>query len=102
MARRNIGPGDVLTLHYVFHDRLPAARAGLLAARSLIAVQLVAREELAPEADAPFPHCADDGLVNRLVDRLDLEQCRRLHARIRGQDRATALHLAAQPAAGGG
>ena len=45
---------------------------------------------------------ADDGLVNRLVDRLDLEQCRRLHARIRGQDRATALHLAAQPAAGGG
>ena len=102
VVRRNIGPGDVLTLHYVFHDRLPAARAGLLAARSLIAVQLVAREELAPEADAPFPHCADDGLVNRLVDRLDLEQCRRLHARIRGQDRATALHLAAQPAAGGG
>ena len=102
VARRNIGPGDVLTLHYVFHDRLPAARAALLAARSLIAVQLVAREELAPEADAPFPHCADDALVNRLVDRLDLEQCRRLHARIRGQDRATALHLAAQPAAGGG
>ena len=102
VVRRNIGPGDVLTLHYVFHDRLPATRAGLLAARSLIAVQLVAREELAPEADAPFPHCADDGLVNRLVDRLDLEQCRRLHARLRGQDRATALHLAAQPAAGGG
>ena len=102
VARRNIGPGDVLTLHYVFHDRLPAARAGLLAARSLIAVQLVAREELVPEADAPFPHCEDDALVNRLVDRLDLEQCRRLHARIRGQDRATALHLAAQPAAGGG
>ena len=102
LHRRNIGPGDVLTLHYVFHDRLSAARAGLLASRSLIAVQLVAREELAPEADAPFPHCADDGLVNRLVDRLDLEQCRRLHARIRGQDRATALHLAAQPAAGGG
>ena len=102
VVRRNIGPGDVLTLHYVFHDRLPATRAALLAARSLIAVQLVAREELAPEADAPFPHCADDALVNRLVDRLDLEQCRRLHARIRGQDRATALHLAAQPAAGGG
>lgn len=101
LRRRNIGPGDVLTLHYVFHDRLPAARAAVLAARSLIAVQLVAREELAPEADAPFPHCADDGLVNRLVDRLDLDQCRRLHARIRGQDRATALHLAVQPAAGG-
>ncbi len=101
VTRRNIGPGDVLTLHYVFHDRLPAARAGLLAARSLIAVQLVAREELAPEAAAPFPHCADDGLVNQLVDRLDLEQCRRLHARIRGLDRSAALCLAAQLAAGG-
>ena len=94
VTRRNIGPGDVLTLHYVFHDRLPAARAGLLAARSLIAVQLVAREELAPEAAAPFPHCADDALVNRLVDRLDLEQCRRLHARIRGVSRTEALQLA--------
>lgn len=94
VTRRNIGPGDVLTLHYVFHHRLPAARAGLLAARSLIAVQLVAREELAPEAAAPFPHCADDALVNRLVDRLDLEQCRRLHARIRGVSRTEALQLA--------
>jgi hypothetical protein len=93
VTRRNIGPGDVLTLHYVFHDRLPAARAGLLAARSLIAVQLVAREELAPEAAAPFPHCADDALVNRLVDRLDLDQCRRLHARIRGVSRTEALQL---------
>ena len=93
VTRRNIGPGDVLTLHYVFHDRLPAARAGLLAARSLIAVQLVAREELAPEAADPFPHCADDALVNRLVDRLDLEQCRRLHGRIRGVSRTEALQL---------
>jgi hypothetical protein len=101
LHRRNIGPGDVLTLYFIVHDRLDNPLAELLAARSLIAVQLVAREELAPEAAAPFPHCADDGLVNQLVDRLDLEQCRRLHARIRGLDRSAALRLAAQLAAGG-
>ncbi|MDX9834402.1 MAG: hypothetical protein RBT36_04220 [Desulfobulbus sp.] len=94
VPRRNIGPGDALTLHCVFHDRVPAGRAALLAARSLIAVQLVSQEELAPDPIEPFPHCADDGLVNQLVDRLDLDQCRRLHIRIQGEDRPTALQLA--------
>lgn len=92
--RRNIGPGDVLTLLYVLHSAVPADRADLLAARSLIAVQLVATEELQP--DNSFPHCKDDAMVNALVSSLDYEGCRQLYQRIRGVPRSTALRYARQ------
>jgi phage anti-repressor protein len=92
--RRNIGPGDVLTLLYVLHESIDADRADLLAARSLIAVQLVAKEELQP--DHTFPHCEDDAMVNALVSALDYEQCRQLYQRIRGVSRNTALRYARQ------
>lgn len=92
--RRNIGPGDVLTLLYVLHNAIPADRADLLAARSLIAVQLVAKEELQP--DNSFPHCADDAMVNALVSCLDYERCHLLYKRIRGVSRGTALRYARQ------
>jgi hypothetical protein len=92
--RRNIGPGDVLTLLYILHDAIPADRADLLAARSLIAVQLVAKEELQP--DHTFPQCKDDALVNGLVSSLDYEQCRLLYQRIRGVPRSTALRYTRQ------
>lgn len=96
--QRNIGPGDVLTLWYVLHDAIPADRADLLAARSLIAVQLVAKEELQP--DHSFPHCEDDAMVNALVSSLDYEQCRQLYQRIRGVPRNAALRYARQFVAG--
>jgi hypothetical protein len=92
--RRNIGPGDVLTLLYVLHGTIAAAQADLLAARSLIAVQLVAKEELQP--DHTFPHCEDDAMVNALVSSLDFQQCRHLYQRIRGVPRSTAIRLARQ------
>ncbi len=92
--RRNIGPGDVLTLLYVLHNSVPADRADLLAARSLIAVQMVAKEELPP--DNSFPHCEDDALVNALVTSLDYERCRQLYQRIRGVPRSVALQYAMQ------
>ena len=92
--RRNIGPGDVLTLLYVLHNSVPADRADLLAARSLIAAQLVTKEELQP--DNSFPHCEDDAMVNALVSSLDYERCRQLYQRIRGVPRSTALRYARQ------
>lgn len=92
--RRNIGPGDVLTLLYILHAGIPADKADLLAARSLIAVQLVAKEELQP--DHTFPHCEDDAMVNALVSSLDFERCRQLYQRIRGVPRSTALRYARQ------
>jgi hypothetical protein len=46
--RRNMGPGDILTLHYVFHNNVKEETADLLAARSLIFIKLIEKEELLP------------------------------------------------------
>jgi hypothetical protein len=90
--RRNLGPGDILTLHYAFNNRLPEASASLLAARSLIYIKLINKEELLP-GESEAPHSEDEVMVNRLVDRLEFGQCRDLFDRIRLADRRTALEL---------
>ncbi|MFP3869252.1 MAG: hypothetical protein ACLFVT_00030 [Syntrophobacteria bacterium] len=90
--RRNLGPGDVLTLHYSFHDRLGEDLARLLAARSLIYIKLINKEELLPGV-SEAPHSEDEVRVNRLVDQLQLHDCRELYGKIRLATREGALEL---------
>ena len=87
--RRNMGPGDILTLHYALHGGLSKERADLLAARSLIYIKLLKKDELLPGTSAA-PHSEDQARVNRLTDRLTLEDCEALFDRIRlaGRERA--------------
>jgi hypothetical protein len=90
--RRNMGPGDILTLHYALHGRLAETRENLLAARSLIYIKLLQKDELMPgKSDAP--HSEDEVRVNRVVDRLTAEDCRILFDRIRLANRESALRL---------
>ncbi|MGE5310523.1 MAG: hypothetical protein ACM3MN_02150 [Nitrospirota bacterium] len=90
--RRNLGPGDILTLHCAFHNTIPAEQANLLAARSLIYIKLIKKEELLP-GESEAPHSEDEVMVNRIADRLAFEQCRDLFGRIRLADRRAALEL---------
>jgi hypothetical protein len=90
--RRNLGPGDVLTLHYAFHDDLQKDVADLLAARSLIYIKLIQKEELLP-GPSDAPHCEDEVRVNRLVDGLSFEDCKILFTRIRLAKREEALRV---------
>lgn len=92
--RRNFGPGDVLTLLYVLHGSVPPDQGDLLAAQSLIAIQLITKDELLPEN--VYPHCEDDALVNSLVRSLDYEQCHQLYRRIKGMPKAMALRYTRQ------
>jgi hypothetical protein len=90
--RRNLGPGDILTLHYALHNAIPAEKANLLAARSLIYIKLINKDELLP-GESETPHSEDEVMVNRLVASLDLPQCRELFDQIRLADRRKALEL---------
>ncbi|TVQ97899.1 MAG: hypothetical protein EA399_11755 [Desulfovibrionales bacterium] len=99
VRQRNMGPGDLLTLHFVFHPDMDHDRTDLLAARSLIAIQLVTKEELIP-APNRYPQSEDDATVNNLVHRLDYDQCRVLYERIRRAPRPTALRYTRQMVAG--
>ena len=91
--RRNMGPGDVLTLHYALHNKLTDAVANRLAARSLIYIKLIQKEELLPGA-SEAPHAEDEVKVNRLVDRLNFKQCGEIFKKIRLLKREDALRLA--------
>ncbi len=91
--RRNMGPGDVLTLHYSLHHGLQEELANLLAARSLIFIKLVRKEELIP-GSSETPHAEDELKVNRLVDRLAFTHCRELYEQIRLAKRERAVELA--------
>jgi hypothetical protein len=91
--RRNMGPGDILTLHYALHGGLREELANLLAARSLIYIKLIEKEEMIPGKNKA-PHAMDEVRVNGLVDRLSFNHCRELFERIRLSKRAQAVEVA--------
>jgi hypothetical protein len=90
--RRNMGPGDILTLHYALHGGMPVDLANLLAARGLIYIKLLQKDELLP-VDSDAPHSEDEVRVNRVVDSLNLEDCRVLFDQIRLAKRERALKV---------
>ena len=71
-------PGDLLTLALIFEHPPEMKRQRLLAARSMIYNQLVSMEE-EPPGDGDFPDAVEDIQVIQRVNRLTLDDCRRLH-----------------------
>jgi hypothetical protein len=80
--RRALGPGDILTLIYGFRPGYQGPRAELLAARNLIHVKILNKEEMEGE-EGLFPHTWDQIESNRLVEDLSYPECRELFLEIR-------------------
>ena len=93
--RRNMGPGDILTLHYALHGGLQEDLADLLAARSLIYIKLLQKDELFP-GDSDAPHSEDEVRVNRIVDSLNFKDCRAIFDQIRLAKRERAIRVVEQ------
>lgn len=87
--RMALGPGDLLTLIYTFRPGYEGRRADLLAARNLIHVKILKKEEL-EAGEELFPHTRDQIESNRLVQGLSYAECRALFGKIRslGTDEA--------------
>jgi len=90
--RRNLGPGDVLTLHYLFHPAKDGSVLDLLAARSLMYAKLLEKEEMIGRA-GQFPHLKNEMETNRITDVLSYEDCRRLYPLIRRSSTAKARRI---------
>lgn len=82
-GRNLYGPGDRLTLQYIFHPAASNPRwEELLAARSMIYSKILNKPEA--EGDGrPFPHLRDELACIAAVRRLSLEDCRRWFPLIR-------------------
>lgn len=82
-ARHLYGPGDLLTLRYIFRPDSVDPLLDLLAARALIYNKLIRKEEI----DAPletYPHTRDELHVIAAVNGLSLAACAELFSDIRG------------------
>ena len=77
------GPGDQLTLTYIFNPRIHGTlREKLLAARSVIYSKLIEKEEVSVDLET-FPHIRNEIACIRTVKLLTLEDCDRLFPLIR-------------------
>lgn len=79
---RPLGPGDLLTLFYIFHVELTKEKEDLLAARSLIYIQFLEKAEMVPASD-PTPHLHDEIQAQRLSSGLSFQDCAHLYPQVR-------------------
>jgi hypothetical protein len=79
---RPLGPGDLLTLRHIFGTPISADQEDLLAARSLIYIQLLEKGELAPGVD-PTPHLTNEIQAHHLTAGLSWPDCAALYPRVR-------------------
>jgi len=77
------GPGDQLTLLYIFHPTIsPPGWEKLLAARSVIYSKILEKQESVEEGGT-FPHLRDELACIRAVRQLSIDDCRHLFLLIR-------------------
>ena len=71
------GPGDILTLVYMFNPEFDGPMADLWAARALVQNKIIIKNEITDRLEK-FPHTRDEAETAWLVHQLDLKNCRRL------------------------
>ncbi len=80
--RQALGPGDILTLLYVYHPHCKKKEMDLLAARSIVFIKLLHKEEL-DAAAGTYPHIHDEVATLRKVHSLSFNDCKNLYPHIR-------------------
>jgi hypothetical protein len=87
------GPGDQLTLVYIFHPTISQpVWEKLLAARSMIYSKVLEKQEL-DEEGGTFPHLRDELACIRAVRQLSIDDCHHLFALIRRSSSSEARQL---------
>jgi hypothetical protein len=72
------GPGDILTLLYRFHPHKRLPSEDILAARALIYVKLILKDEIPPVKEQ-YPHTRDEIEVAEITKQLSYGDCRHLY-----------------------
>jgi hypothetical protein len=87
------GPGDQLTLLYIFHpNHITTRRTKMLAARSIIYSKIIEKEELTDALES-YPHLRDELACIRATGQLSLDDCRRLFPLVRSANSSAARQI---------
>ena len=90
-AKQLYGPGDELTFIYTFNRKQETRRSDLLAARSLIYNKIVAKDEMLPTRDEPWPHVRDEVQAVAMANSLSYKDCAELYPTVRSLPTGQAL-----------
>ncbi len=77
-------PGNELTKMFMLGEDVDEETARLMAARGIIYVSLIPKEEMLPSKDNPYPHLLKENKIAKAVSKLSYESCRKLFHRIWG------------------
>ena len=88
-----IAPGDILTGHYILRRKPNEEFETLMAARALVYIQLLEKEEMTPSRSERTPHIKDEVRATELVNKLSFVQCEELYKKIRFKSRQNALEI---------
>jgi hypothetical protein len=72
-------PGELLTLRYILKRKENPQMEDLLAARSLIYIKIIPKEEIIPTPEDPFPHATREISAINMVNKLSFEDCKILY-----------------------
>jgi len=75
-------PGNELTKRFMLGEDVDEEEARLMAARGIIYISLIPKEEMLPSKDNPYPHLVEENKVAKAVSKLSYEGCRRLFYKI--------------------
>lgn len=88
-----IAPGDILTEHYIFHRRENTDLENLQAARALIYIKILKKEEMIPTRKDQTPHLKDEIRAIELSNKLTFYQCEEVYKKIRFLKQQEALEI---------
>lgn len=92
-GKQVIAPGDILTEHYILRRKTNDEFETFQAARALVYIQLLEKEEMSPSRSEKTPHIKDEIRAIALVNKLTLTQCEELYRKIRFRDRHQAMEI---------
>ena len=72
-------PGELLTLRHILKRKEDPYIEDLLAARSLIYIKIIPKEEIIPTPEDPFPHATREISAINMVNKLSFEDCKILY-----------------------
>jgi len=71
-------PGNELTKKFMLGEDISDEEARLMAARGLIYISLVPKEEMLPSDDNPYPHLIEENKIAKAVSKLSYDGCKKL------------------------
>jgi len=79
-------PGNELTRMYILGESVSEEMEKLLAARGLIYISLISKDEKIPTEDMPYPHLVEEVKVAKFVSKLSYDDCRAVFKKIWGRE----------------